>query len=70
MTEETQFSPPAITIGVREAAQALCLSPRTVERMAQTAELPSFKVGRRRLFSVEALRAWAADRTESSRTVE
>lgn len=51
--------PPAIALGVREAAAALSVSPRTVEALAKAGVLPSFTLGRRRLFAVEALRDWA-----------
>lgn len=56
------FTSPPISVGAREAARALGVSARTVEALAAIGELPSFRVGRRRLFSVEALRAWVRER--------
>ena len=52
-----------IAVDVRGAAQALAVSPRTIEAMAARGDLPSFRVGRRRLFEVEALKQWTARQT-------
>jgi hypothetical protein len=48
--------PPAITLDAQGAAQALSLSPRTIHPMAHSGELPSFRVDKRRLFAVAAIR--------------
>jgi excisionase family DNA binding protein len=44
-----------LALSIEEAARRLSLSPRTVATLVSLKELPSFKVGRRRLVSVRAL---------------
>ncbi len=55
---------PAICLRPREAAAALGLSLRTLWLLTNTGEVPSFKVGTCRLYSVAALTAWAMRRSE------
>lgn len=50
------------SVDVRWVADRLAVSARTINRMIASGDLPSFKVGRRRLIRVEALRAWLAGR--------
>ena len=45
-------------IDIREAARRLSLSPRTVATLISSQELPSRKVGRRRIIPVAALEAF------------
>ena len=45
----------ALAVDVREAARRLSLSPRTVATLVSRGELPSRKVGRRRIIPVAAL---------------
>jgi excisionase family DNA binding protein len=44
-----------LAVDIREAARRLTLSPRTVASMLSRCELPSLKVGRRRIIPVTAL---------------
>lgn len=44
-----------VAVDIREAARRLTLSPRTVASMVARHELPSLKVGRRRIIPVTAL---------------
>jgi len=48
-----------IAVGVVEAARRLGLSARTVAKLVAKRELPSRKVGRRRIIPVAALEAFA-----------
>jgi excisionase family DNA binding protein len=50
--------PPVLAVSVLDAAGVLGLSRRTVQAMALRGELPSFRVGGRRLLSVAELRRW------------
>ena len=47
-----------LAVPVSEAARRLSLSPRTVASLIATKELPSVKVGRRRLVTVRALESF------------
>jgi excisionase family DNA binding protein len=47
-----------LAVDIREAARRLSLSPRTVATLVARGELPSQKVGRRRIISVAALEAF------------
>jgi excisionase family DNA binding protein len=47
-----------LAVPVAEAARRLSLSPRTVATLIASKELPSLKVGRRRLVTVKALEAF------------
>lgn len=44
-----------LAVGLAEAARRLSLSIRTVAKLVSRGNLPSFKVGRRRLIPVRAL---------------
>ncbi len=44
-----------LAVGIAEAARRLALSPRTVAKLVSSHELPSRKVGRRRVIPVHAL---------------
>lgn len=50
---------PRICLSSEEAAQALGASKRMIDQLAIDGELPSFKIGARRFFAVDSLRAWA-----------
>jgi excisionase family DNA binding protein len=47
-----------LAIDIREAARRLSLSPRTVATLIANHELPSRRVGRRRIIPVAALEAF------------
>ena len=50
-----------LLLDLREAAEALSVSARTLKRMDHASELPQgvvVRLGRRRLFSAAALREW------------
>ena len=47
-----------LTASVSDIARQLCLSERTVHRLIKTGELPSIKIGRRRLVQVVQFKAW------------
>lgn len=51
-------------LSVDETARALRVSRATVFELISTADLPTIRVGRRRLVPMEALRLWIADRME------
>ncbi len=57
--------PPVLAVSIRDAAGVLGLSHRTVASMALRGELPSFRVGGRRLLSIAELRRWV-DRKATS----
>lgn len=63
VTPQPGRSVPRIALSIEEAARALSLSPRTVEELARRGELPAFRVGKRWLFAVQALRRWADEQT-------
>lgn len=48
-----------VTVKTDGAARLLSLSVNKVSEMANAGELPSFKVGSCRLFSVDELKDWA-----------
>jgi excisionase family DNA binding protein len=47
-----------LAVGIMEAARRLGLSPRTIATLIARRELPSRKVGRRRIIPVDALQAF------------
>jgi excisionase family DNA binding protein len=58
MPEATGQATPRLALSVKETAEALGLSKAFVERLIAIGELPSRKVGRRRLVPVAAIQAW------------
>jgi len=63
-TNELRVAP--LAVGTRDAAKLLGLSERSIAELVARQEIPSFKLGGRRLFSVEALRAWIAAKAETA----
>ena len=51
---------PRLAFGIQEVADALGVSRELVKHMIRTGELPSVKVGRRRLISRKALERFLA----------
>jgi excisionase family DNA binding protein len=47
-----------LAVGIAEAARRLGLSPRTVAALIARRELPSKKIGRRRIIALNALEAF------------
>lgn len=58
-----------IAVDVETAAEMLGISRAALYPLVMAGDVPSFKVGRRRLVPVGRLREWAACRTESALTV-
>ena len=48
-----------LAVDMREAARRLGLSPRTIAKLISAGEMPSRKVGRRRIIPIRALEAFA-----------
>ncbi len=57
-TPRMEVSPPALALSERDAARALGISPRTLWELRTRGEVPYRRIGRRVLYSVDALRAW------------
>ena len=55
---------PKVALSVAEAAEAMSLSPRTIEAMVKAGELPTVRVGRRVLLPVAALSTWLDEQTQ------
>ena len=56
----TSSGEPRLAFGVQEVADALGVSRELVKHMIRTGELPSVKLGRRRLISRKALERFLA----------
>ena len=54
MTEKTE----KLAVGIREAAQMLSVSPRTIQNYVAAKLLPACKIGRRTVIPVRALEAF------------
>jgi excisionase family DNA binding protein len=63
--ERGREAQPPLLMSLKEAAQALSLSERTIWTLVHTGELPHVRVGRRLLFSRAALQSWI-ERQEST----
>lgn len=55
---------PPVTLKPDEAAEAIGVSPRTLGDWTARGLVPSIKIGGTRLYSLDALREWARDRSE------
>lgn len=51
-----------LLIDERAAANLLGLSPRTVWSLSAAGQIPFVRIGRRKLYSLESLRAWIRQR--------
>jgi excisionase family DNA binding protein len=51
-----------LLVGEREAAAMLGVAPRTIWSLADAGKLPSVRIGRRKLYAIETLRRFIADR--------
>ena len=59
-TSDRSSGEPRLAFGVQEVADALGVSRELVKHMIRTGELPSVKLGRRRLISRKALERFLA----------
>ena len=55
---------PKILVSVEEAMSALSLGRSKLLELTYSGEIPSVKVGRRRLFPVDQLQQWVANRSK------
>lgn len=55
-------TPAAISLRPRQAAQALGISLSTLERLTRAGEIPTAKIGRVRVYAVDALKTWLSSR--------
>ena len=62
---ETHDYASRVTVKLEGAARLLSLSVNKVSEMANAGELPSFKVGSSRMFSVDALKEWARNKCQA-----
>ena len=62
MAHDTNTLPAPLLVDRREAARLLGVSPGTVDNLRLRGELPSMKIGARRLFDVADLRAFVEAR--------
>jgi excisionase family DNA binding protein len=51
-------------IGLKALAEYLAISLRGVHRMVAAGQIPTVKIGRRRVVSRDAIKDWLASRTE------
>jgi excisionase family DNA binding protein len=51
-------------MNVETAAQALCLHPKTLMRMAREHRIPAFRVGRYWLFRASVINSWLSDQLQ------
>jgi excisionase family DNA binding protein len=62
---------PLLAVDIREAARRLSLSPRAIAALIASRELPSRKIGRRRIIPVTALEAFVkSERPSEDRETE
>lgn len=52
----------ALLVDERTAASMLGVAPRTIWSMAASGELPSVRIGRRKLYAIDTLRRFIAQR--------
>ena len=57
---KTTLEPERVAVDLREAAAMLGVSPRHLWTQATAGKVPYRRLGRRRLFSIEALKTWLA----------
>ncbi len=58
-----QSEAPKLAVDAREAARMLSISPRHLGALVAAGDVPSLKLGRRRLFRVADLDRWLAQRS-------
>lgn len=57
-------APAPLLVNSRDAARLLAISPRTLFALVKSGQVPVVRVGRRVLFSVEALQRWVRARLD------
>ena len=57
-----------IAVDVETAAEMLGVSRGALYPLVMAGDVPSFKIGRRRLVLVEALRSWAVSQADAAET--
>jgi excisionase family DNA binding protein len=60
----TETPPERVTVSVKEAAVMLGICERTVWKLEAEGKLKTVKAGRRKLFPVDSIRAFAAGTTQ------
>jgi len=65
MVRNAPTAPPVLAVRAREAAKALGISPRTLWTLSRRGEVPCLRLGRLRLYPVEQLRAWLAEKADA-----
>ncbi|MEQ9454676.1 MAG: helix-turn-helix domain-containing protein [Phycisphaeraceae bacterium] len=60
----TGTSPSPLLLNIRQAAKVLGISSRYVSDLVARDEIPSIKLGRRRLFPYDALKTWLAKKPQ------
>lgn len=55
-----------LLVGEREAAAMLGVSPRSIWSMAASGELPCVRIGRRKLYAIDSLRLFIANRESAT----
>lgn len=58
--------PEPILVDAAEAARILSISPRHLWELTNRGEIPCVRTGRRVLYSVETLRAWARSQEQTA----
>jgi len=51
-----------LLLNEHDAAKALSISPRLLEKLRKAGEVPFLRLGRRVAYSVETLKAWITER--------
>lgn len=62
-SSEGSGADPVITYSIADLAHRLGVSQRHVQRLVSKGEIPSVKLGRRRLIARETVRAWLSGKS-------
>ena len=60
---------PRLALTVEESAESIAISPRLLTDLAVNKIIPSFRLGRRRLFAVDVLRDWVNEQAAHGRSI-
>lgn len=55
---------PKIALAIPEAALAISVSDRTLQTLIKNGELPTLRIGTRRLVATDVLREWVREKTK------